>query len=441
MSRPFAIVAAVYVGLLPATVLAQGGKKAPPTKKTTSQPTDRKLSLDQIRKLIAIQTPDSVVAQEVQSRGISGDYGRHDIDGLRQQGAGSETIAALTRLLPLSTLTVRTEPGATVRLDGGSTALAGADGTATLSSIDPGRHQVTTEKQYFTSVSRAVELKGRETASVDIKLEWAVGFLSVATNVPDAQIRVSGAAPQNGRISRLAVPVGQASVTAVAPLRKSVSQTVMIEPGKEATVSLSLPVDEAAIAAMANQIHNSFRSRSYAAVIQQAGRYLQMGAQDKDVLSEVALSYFEMSNYTAFQEAARRALSSGATLQFEVMHHHLSLGGFGGGNLHRAELLVSAETLGYKPLDRCNLPEFQTAIKEVHLGRREAALLDKTRSVPVIDLNVPEPNNPKKQTNVNLSAGRIPEGIAATKTRSSLLFREDRSKVDAIRQLLQSLVQ
>jgi len=439
MNKPFVIIAAAWIGLMPTTAVAQGSKKNPPAKKGPSQPADRRLSLDQIRKLIAIQTPDSVVAQEIQARGVNGDYGRRDIEQLHLQGAGSETITALTRLMPVATLTVRTEPGASVKLDGGSPAVVAADGTATLSSIDPGRHQVTADKQYFTSGSQFVELKGRETTSIDIKLEWAVGFLSVNTNVADAQIRVSGGPPQAGRITRLAVPVGQATISATAPLRKSVSQTVVVEPGRDTTISLSLIIDDSALAAMANQIHASFRSRSYAVVVQQAGRYFQTGAQDKDVSAEVAISYLEMSNYSAFQEAARRALEAGATLRFEVMHHHLSLGGFGGGTLHNAELAITKDTLIYKPLDRCNLPEFQTSLRDVHLGKRESAILGKgrTASISVIDLDVPEPNNPKKQVNVNLSIGNVPPGLSSTKG----FFRDARGKVDAIRQLLQSLVQ
>ena len=437
MTRLVVIIAAAWIGLLPRTAVGQGPKNSPPAKKSKSQLAERRLTLDQIRKLIAIQTPDSVVAQEIQSRGVSGDYGRREIDQLRQQGAGSETIAALVRLLPVATLTVRTEPGAIVKLDGGSPAMASIDGTATLSNIDPGRHEVTAEKQYFMSASRAVEMKGRETTAIDIKLGWAVGFLSISVDAPDAQIRISGVPPQTGPINRLAVPVGQANITATAPLRKSASQTVAIEPGGEATIALSLPVDEAALEVMANQIHTSFRSRSYPVVIQQSGPYLQIDAQDKDVLAEVALSYLEVSNYSLFQEAARRALDAGATLRVEVMHHHLSLGGFGGGTLHRAELAITKNTLTYKPLDRCNLPEFQTPMADVHLGKRESAILgrNRTESVSVLDLNVPEPNNPKKQVNVNLSIGRTPQDASIT----TGVFRDARGKVEAIRHLFLTL--
>src|ERR1017187_2901440 len=103
MNRSLVIITVVCFGLLPSTIVGQGTKKAQPPKKTTAQPADRRLSLDQIRKLIAIQTPDSVVAQEIQSRGINGDYGRREVDQIRQQGAGSQTVDALLRALPAAT--------------------------------------------------------------------------------------------------------------------------------------------------------------------------------------------------------------------------------------------------------------------------------------------------------------------------------------------------
>ncbi len=417
------------MSLLPPGVIGQAKKKAQstPKKDTGAQPADRRLSLNQIRRLVVIHTPDDVVAGEIQSRGIADDYGRREVDQIRQQGAGAQTVDAMLRALPVATLTVRTELGATVKLDAGSPVLAGSDGVATISNIDPGRHEVTIQKQYFTDVSRTVELKGREDALIEVKLNWAVGFLTASTDVPDAQIVVSGGPTQTGRIMHMAVPIGEATVVATAPLRRAVSQTVAIEGGKDATVSLSLPIDQGALSALANQVHASFQSHAYRDAVQQASRYLQTGARGKEVLADLALSYLEMSNYSAFQDSAQRALSAGATLHFDVVHLHSS---FGVGTQHRAELRVSTDTLGYKPLDQCNLPEFQTPMKEVHVGKRG------------LDLGVPEPANPKKQTNVNLSAGSvpgIPEGARTAKAKLRASFREDSGKVDAIRQLLLTL--
>jgi hypothetical protein len=66
-------------------------------------------------------------------------------------------------------------------------------------------------------------------------------------------------------------------------------------------------------------------------------------------------------------------------------------------------------------------------MKEVHLGKRG------------LDLSVPEPSNPKKQVNVNLSAGTMPGAAMGAKAKMRAKFREDSGKVDAARQLLQTL--
>src|SRR4029077_11631374 len=47
---------------------------------------DRRLTLDQVRQLVTIRTPDNVIAQEIQSRGLSADFTRKDIEELRQLG-------------------------------------------------------------------------------------------------------------------------------------------------------------------------------------------------------------------------------------------------------------------------------------------------------------------------------------------------------------------
>lgn len=428
------------VSLLPALIVslpAQSAKR-PASKKTTTA--DRRLTLDQIRKLVGIHTPDSLIGKEIQSRGIAGDFTRRDVEAMRAKGAGPETVAAMLRAVPVGTLVVRTTVNAAVKLDDAQPLLAGADGTVRFVNTEPGKHLVTIQKQYFTPISKEVSVKGGETFSVDAMLEWAVGFLNATADVPDAQILPSGLPAQTGRVSHMAVPIGGLVVAATAPLRKTVSQVVMIAPGKEASVSFSLPIDEAAIIAVETQIHAAFRARSYQAVVQQAGSYLQTGSHNTNVLAEVAISYFEMSDFTSFQNASQLALSAGATLRFELMHHHLAMGGFGGGTLHRAELQVGAANLGYKPLDDCNLPEFQVPSSDVHMGRRQQALLDKGRSIPVVDLNMPQPGNPKKQTNINLSAGQLPEGVRIRKMHSSVAFREDNSKVDALRQFLQTVL-
>jgi hypothetical protein len=139
------------------------------------------------------------------------------------------------------------------------------------------------------------------------------------------------------------------SIVATASLRTPVSRTVAIEPGKEAALSIDLPLDQAQLAALAEAIHSSFRAQDYASVLSQADKYLQTGSRDRDISADVAVSYLETGSYAKFQDSARQALSDGATIHLGVTHRH---SGLGGGALHPAEIELCQYRLKNGPLYR-----------------------------------------------------------------------------------------
>jgi hypothetical protein len=357
-------------------------------------PASKGLSLEQIRRLMAVPLPDSAIAQEIQSRGIHGEFTRHDIEVLRQEGAGTNTVAALTRLLPVASLTVKTEPEAFVTLDHGTRVRTASDGTAVFSGIDPGAHQVLIQKTYHKDVSRMIDLTAREDTSLSAPLEWAVGFLSITAQPAGATITVSGGAPQTGRVEHLAVPIGTVEVVVTAPLRETSSQNVNIQPGKESTLSISLALDQNAISRAAGQIHALFRTGNYPAVRERAGQFFAAGARDPAVSGEFAMSFLELHDYPAFQNAARQALAAGATLRIPMLHVEL---GYHPNN-HLAFLQVSSQRIGFQPVGHCNHPAFQVSIRDVHLGKRRVM-----ENLFVVELVVPNPTKPKKSLNINLA--------------------------------------
>jgi hypothetical protein len=359
------------------------------------------LSLAQVEKLISIRTPDSLVAQEIQSRGISDIVTSAVVSRLRARGAGGETVAAVTKLIARSTLVVLTTAGADVILDGSHAGTAGLDGRLAIPGLDPGTHVVQIQKVNFRARSEAVQLPPNQTTSLDGILDWAVGFLTVSSNAEDVRIQYTGGAAQMGRITRAAVPPGAITVVASAPLRKQVSQDVIIEPGKEATISLLPPWDDIAIAKLKNQIHASFRSHEYQTVIREAGRYLQTNARDKDVLAEVAISNLEVEKYPEFRRTASAALDAGATLQFQMQHHHA---GFRLG-LHPALLAVTSHTLRFQPEGSCNFEAFETPLDQIGTenGLNTVIARSGNRSVYVVKLTLPNPSNAKKRITLNLA--------------------------------------
>ncbi len=384
------------------------GKKPTASKASTAKSGRRQLTIKQIEQLISIRTPDVVVAQEITARGVAETVTRQVVSWFQQKGAGPETAAALTRLIARATLALRTTSEAEVLVDGAPRGIAGHDGQLTLPDLDPGPHKIEIRQSNFHPHSSAIHLPPNQTTSLDAVLEWAVGFLTVTTNPSDAQIRVPGGVTAAGRVTRVAVPIGQAAVVASAPLRKTVTQMVTIEPGKEATISLSLPLDEAALQAMANQIHAAFRSQEYEVVLEQSARYFQTGARDRAVLADVALSYLERSGFAEFKKFAGEALAAGATLHIPLRHHHAGWNG----SMHPAVLQLTAHTLRFQPEGRCNTEPFEGPLSQMHVGNRDTAsvavhrsLVSKERTVWAVNLVVPNPANPKKTTSINLVQG------------------------------------
>jgi hypothetical protein len=64
----------------------------------------RPLTLTQIEQLLDNQTPDVVIAREVNSRGLDFTPNAEVVEKLRRRGAGVQTIQAVSALLPKSTL-------------------------------------------------------------------------------------------------------------------------------------------------------------------------------------------------------------------------------------------------------------------------------------------------------------------------------------------------
>jgi hypothetical protein len=411
-SRPAVLALICGLAITTSAAFAQTGRAASQTKKAAASsaaqsPGAQPLTLDQIRKLMGA-APDSVVAQEISDRGVKDDYTRQTVEQLRQQGAGQETIAALTRGLPFASLTVKTEPGATVRVDGGPPRTAGGDGVVSVTNLEPGSHEVAVVKPNFTPYSKTLELKGRDNAQVDAKLEWAVGFLTVTADEPSARIQVGTQPAQAGPINRMPVAVGPTTITVTAPLKIAPPRTVTIEPGKDIAVSFTMAMDPAALTAMANQIHSEFLAANYRGVQQTAARYFETGARDKNVLTDVAISDLETGATADFASFAREAVEAGATLRLSMMHHHGN--GFVRGAFFLHPVAVEANTQGirYEALADCNIKTFETAWNEVRIGPSAGSVIVNEpggqRAVRSLNLKVPNPADPKKELNLNLTA-------------------------------------
>ena len=146
------LILALSALLLP-LIQGQNGQKAQPKAAATQKKPP--LSLQQIEGLLSVQAPDSTVAAEIGTRGLAFRLTHATIGRLKDRGAGPQTIEALSRALPQTTVTVTSQPSSPFFELRVGTAQYKADGAGRLSisDLDPGvydvvfRHQGSDEEQ------------------------------------------------------------------------------------------------------------------------------------------------------------------------------------------------------------------------------------------------------------------------------------------------------
>jgi tetratricopeptide (TPR) repeat protein len=152
MSKSSILILALFALLGPA-LLGQTGQKARATPASAQKKPP--LSLQQIEALLGVQAPDSTVAAEIGNRGLSFRLTRATIGRLKDRGAGPQTVQALSRAIPQTTVVVTTQPSSPLfELRVGSAKYrADSAGSVTIDDLDPGvydivfRHQGSDEDQ------------------------------------------------------------------------------------------------------------------------------------------------------------------------------------------------------------------------------------------------------------------------------------------------------
>jgi hypothetical protein len=357
-----------------------------------TQAAAKALTARQLETLIRQGSSDSFVGRELRSRGLAGAVDRPLIERFRRLGAGPETIAALEHLLPKVRLTIRTAPGADVILDGVPAATVGEAGEIVMA-VEPGSYQLLVSKEHHTSFSRPIRLVLNQPQRIEAPLAWKVGFLTVDTGVPDAQIAIAGVGQYAGRVERLPVPVGPHQIRVSAPFRVGFSTVVVIEGGKTHEVPVTLDVDSAALKPLGDEIVAAYSKSSYPVAMIRGQAYIQRGGADPEILRVLALCHFQARQFGTFPAVAAKALAAGAELTFHVTHDHSA---FTLRGAHGAELGVSAASIRFTPIGKCNLGSLTVPIARVRCALRS------TGDSTTLTLTIPNPRNPARSTDINL---------------------------------------
>jgi hypothetical protein len=326
----------------------------------------QKLSRAQIEQLVAIGTPDDVIAQEIRLRGLAFTPAKAILDSLREKKTGPQVLQLIAERIPKGTLIVVSDPPeCEFTLDGVARGKTDARGRIVFDDLEPGEHELIVRKARYGEIHQKAAVEAGRQVEISAKLEWAVGFLTVNAGVADALIQVNGVGESAGPTAEFECPPGPHSVTISANLRKPVSETVDLAPGVKRVLKVSLEVDKDAVAALSQQALEAFRTYRPRDAREMATRALALNTSDANaaaVLAMVAYGYDDFHDFVAY---ALRALQLGGEVAIPVKHRHLSLRE---DLLHPASLIVSATRIEFRPEGRCT--QERLSIRPADINRK-----------------------------------------------------------------------
>lgn len=302
------------------------------------------LSLEQVRKLVEIQAPDDVVAQEIRARGLSFAVTSQILDQMRAGGAGKDTLAVLKERLPIGALEIQALPQSEVLLDAASGGTTDAQGRLVINEVAAGQHRVSINKSGYTPMSLDVTVAAKEYKRLPVSLQWAGGFLTVRPNVQGTIVDIAGVGDYRDGVSELPIPAGKYQVIGYAPGMKQEMQTIEIGSGTHTTLELRLALDADYARVQLAEARQGLARGDFRGVIDLTGRMLSLKPRDPDFESLLATAYLQAHDFQRFQSTAKDALLDGGTLVLEFMHEHLELGGEA---IHPATITLSSKEMVY----------------------------------------------------------------------------------------------
>ena len=151
---------------------------------------------------------------------------------------------------PMATLTVETEPKSTITISGKDWFKSGSvnERGFFVAEVKPLEElNIVVSRPGFLDGHTSIKLEPSEARKTEVTLVPKDGTLTVAPDVPDAEIYVSGKGSYKNEISRLPVSAGTYSVNVSKFCYQSESTSVVIPPGEDVRVPIKLkllPVDE-----------------------------------------------------------------------------------------------------------------------------------------------------------------------------------------------------
>lgn len=276
-------------------------------------------------------------------------------------------LAAATQVINIAS----SPPDCEVYVDGVLRGKTDSSGQATFPDVALGEHKITIRKPRYRDAEYPLAISSDKAGLINAKLELAVGFLTITTNVPNASIDVSGIGRFNTPISKTEVPTGTYSVIISSPIHITSKQSFSISPGQETQLSVDLEIDPAA------------RNR----------------------LVADATNAFSRDDFSSFRTLAEQAIRAGGSLEFKLAHND----NWVGSPLHPIKLTLSATNFAFDPQVaeelKCSFRKFNLPIGtllNVQVEETSGGIFSKPAGT-YLKLVLQNPSNAKKPFTLNFA--------------------------------------
>lgn len=314
-----------------------------------------KLTLKQISHLVQVHAPDGLVAAQVKERGINFAATHADIVSLTSEGAGPQTLAALTALIQTGSVVLHTEPGATVSLDGRATGTANAIGLLSLQNVPPGTHNLVVTKAGFHSITQPFTLRDREADQLSVPLAWAGGLVTIFALPATASISVTGPVSFSGPLNEARCPPGTYKIAVSNVGYVPQTESITLTADQKYNKTFHLVVDSQLLAATLAHAQTALISGNPASAIRLSNQVLSVDSSNMSAHKLLAEASFLKGDYSSFVSNARVAIQGGQSVTIPLMH----VGNFSGNSADPVNATISSGAISFACSSgtRCKIPK------------------------------------------------------------------------------------
>ncbi len=314
-----------------------------------------KLTLAQISHLIQIHAPDGLVADQVRERGINFAATHANIVSWTAEGAGPQTLAALTALVQTGSLMLHTEPGATVSLDGKDAGAADPIGVLSLQDVPPGSHNLVVTKAGFHSINRPFTLADRESSQLALPLVWAGGLLTISALPANSSISVTGPVSFSGPLNGARCPPGTYTVAVFGVGYSPQTESITLAADQRYQKTFRLVVDSQFLAATLAHAQAALGGGNTDSAIRLSSQVLSLDSSSTSAHKVLAEASFLKGNYPLFVDNAHAAIQGGQSVTIPLLHAH----DFGKLSVDSVNATISSTAVTFvcSPGTECKIPE------------------------------------------------------------------------------------